>query len=122
MFPIVRDFTNALAYGNEPSVGMMGTIAKEMTKAVKDAGQLAEGKPVNKDWLAHLTTAVGISTGLGGPQIGKTAGFLADLYSGKDKVNEPAVGVLGSTKGHFPAFNAYRQGLRTGHSKPRVFK
>ena len=101
----LREITNSLAYGNEPSVGMLGTVMKAGAQTIRDiAKSTSSAGAVSKDWLIHTATAIGMLTGVGGTQIGKTGSFAKDLASGKENPQN---------------FNAFRQGLRTGHSKAR---
>lgn len=104
----MRDVTNAVANGYEPSVGLIGTVMKSATNAARDIkNAAATGKTISKDWMTHAATALGMATGIGGTQYGKTGSFMKDLATGTEK-----------PKG----FNEYRQGFRTGHSKARIHK
>lgn len=103
----IRDITNALAYGNEPSVGLLGTVSHAIWSAGQDIARLGSGQVVSKNWMIHAGTALGMATGMGGTQVGKTGSFVKDLLRGSEKNL---------------SFDQLRQGLRTGHSKPRVQK
>ena len=103
----LREATNALAGGYEPSVGMLGTVMRAGAATAKDIFKsTSPGAQVSKDWLIHSATALGVLTGVGGTQPGKTLSFMKDMASGKERPQ---------------TFNEYRQGLRTGHSKARKF-
>ncbi len=102
----LRDVTNAIAGGYEPSVGLIGTVGKSLANIGRDINRIGAGRTVRKDWMTDLTTGAGFATGIGGPQYGKTLGFITDLITGKETPK---------------TFNEYRQGLRTGHSKARAF-
>lgn len=102
----LRDITNGIAGGYEPSVGLLGTVMKSMTNLGRDINRLGTGKALRKDWMTDLATALGFATGIGGPQVGKTGGFIVDLATGKERPR---------------TLNEYRQGLRTGHSRARSF-
>lgn len=103
----LREVTNAAANGYEPSVGMIGTIIKAGVATAKDiAASTSPKAAISKDWLIHTATALGVLTGVGGTQVGKTGSFVKDLATGQERPQ---------------GFNAYRQGLRTGHSKARKF-
>lgn len=110
----VRDLTNALASGYEPSVGLIGTVARSLTNQARDLRNAIMEKKVSKDWIIHTATALGMATGVGGSQIGKTGSFLRDVARGADVPRN----ILTETNWQ----DEWRQGLRTGHSKPRVFK
>lgn len=103
----LRELTNGLAGGYEPSTGMLGVVTKETTKVAKDiARSTTPDAAVSKNWLVHSATTIGILTGVGGSQPGKTVSFLKDLASEQERPR---------------SFNEYRQGLRTGHSQARKF-
>lgn len=101
----VRDITNAAFYGYEPSVGLVGTVGKSLTDIARDAKAAGFQKTVSKDWLTHMATALGMATGIGGTQVGKTATGVVGLETGRERPR---------------SFNEYRQMLRTGHTKARV--
>lgn len=103
----LREATNALAGGYEPSVGLLGTVMKSASQTAKDIYKsTSTGASVSKDWLIHTATAIGMLTGIGGTQVGKTGSFIKDLAVSRERPR---------------TFNEYRQGLRTGHSKARKF-
>lgn len=101
-----RELTNGLASGYEPSTGMLGTLFKAGTETAKDiAKATSTGAQVSKNWIIHTANSIGMLTGIGGSQVGKTGSFLNDLRTGRENPQ---------------TFNQLRQGLRTGHSKPRI--
>lgn len=102
----VRDITNAAAHGYEPSVGLLGTLGKEIAGTGREMARVGAGKELSKNWLIHAFTALGFATGLGGAQLGKTSSYLKDRATGAER--KPR------------SFSELRQGLRTGHSKPRI--
>jgi hypothetical protein len=105
--PGLRDFTNALASGYEPSVGFLGTVAKTIADTAKDVSKsLQAGKTVSQNWLVHTATAIGLATGIGGSQFGRTGSYLKDRATGRERTPR--------------TWDELRQGLRTGHSKSRV--
>jgi hypothetical protein len=105
--PGLRDFTNAIASGYEPSVGFLGTVAKTIADTGKDINKSVQaGKKVSQNWLIHTATAIGLATGVGGSQFGRTASYIKDRFTGKEPTPR--------------TWSELRQGLRTGHSKPRV--
>jgi hypothetical protein len=101
----IRDFTNALASGYEPSVGLLGTVSKSLTNFGRDLAKVGAGKTLSKDWITHLATAIGFASGLGGTQVGKTVTGLRNLLNGSEVPR---------------TFDEYRQQLRTGHKKARI--
>jgi hypothetical protein len=104
----LREVTNGLAHGYEPSTGMIGTLFKGGTEVAKDLAKATGYKAgVAKDWIRNTMTAIGFATGVGGTQLGRTGQFGYDVARGADRPR---------------TFNDYRQGLRTGHSKARKFK
>lgn len=102
----LREFTNAIAGGYEPSVGMMGILMKNLANVGRDINRGVTGRTLRKDWMTDAATFLGFTTGIGGPQMGKTGGFLTDVATGRDRPR---------------TFNEIRQGLRTGHSRARNF-
>lgn len=105
--PGLRDFTNAIASGYEPSVGFLGTVAKTIADTGKDINKsMQAGKMVSQNWLIHTATALGFATGIGGSQFGRTGSYLKDRATGKERTPK--------------TWGELRQGLRTGHSKPRI--
>lgn len=103
----LREVTNGLASGYEPSTGMLGVMVKAGTQTAKDINRSSTaGAALSKSWLIHSATTVGVLTGVGGTQPGKTISFLKDLATGREQPR---------------TFNEYRQGLRTGHSQARKF-
>jgi hypothetical protein len=99
----MRDMTNAAFSGYEPSIGLLGTVMKSISDTAKDIHKSGTGQ-LSKDWMIHSFTALGMLTGVGGSQVGKTGSFVKDLATGRERPR---------------TFNEYRQGLRTGHSKAR---
>lgn len=103
----VREITNAVAGGYEPSVGMLGTLMKGAQAIARDAYKYGIGKSVSKDWLTHATTALGFATGIGSSQVGRTGTFSVGYFQGRERPVSLA---------------EWRQGLRTGHVKARKIK
>ncbi len=102
----LRELSNGLASGYEPSVGMLGTIFKAGAETAKDLSKATSaGAQASKNWIIHTATAIGMLTGVGGSQVGKVASFGKDLATGREQPQ---------------TFNQFRQGFRTGHSKARV--
>jgi hypothetical protein len=102
----LRELSNGLASGYEPSVGMLGTIFKAGTESAKDlARATSTGAAVSKNWIIHTANSIGFLTGVGGSQVGKVGSFANDLRTGREQPQ---------------TFNQYRQGFRTGHSKARI--
>lgn len=102
----VRELTNGLASGYEPSTGLLGTLGRGVNDTVQDLKRATGLKAgVAKNWIIHTATALGYLTGVGGTQIGKTGQFTKDLMTGQERPQN---------------FNDYRQGFRTGHSKARM--
>jgi hypothetical protein len=104
----VRDVTNAAAHGYEPSVGLLGTLSKEIAGTGREMARVGAEKELSKNWLIHAMTALGFATGLGGAQLGKTSSYLKDRFTGAERGPK--------------SWAELRQGLRTGHSKPRIHK
>ena len=102
--PVGRDFTNAAAGGYEPSVGLLGTVYRNMASFAKDVRNKGMGKTVSADWLTHLMTALGMATGIGGTQVGKTITGVSGAVTGRERPRD---------------LTEYRQLLRTGHTRPR---
>jgi hypothetical protein len=104
----VREFTNGLAGGYEPSTGMIGTLFKGIHQSVEDLKKASGTKAgATKNWIMHTATTLGFLTGVGGAQLGRTGQFLKDVATGQDRPQ---------------SLDDWRQGLRTGHSKARIFK
>jgi hypothetical protein len=101
--PGARDFTNAVAGGYEPSVGLLGTVYRNLSSFANDVKNKGVGKTVNQDWLTHLMTTFGFATGVGGTQVGKTLTGIGGLATGRERPQGQA---------------QYRQLLRTGHTRP----
>lgn len=117
-FVVSREATNALAGGHEPSVGLFGTVMKAAWQTGDDIARSTSAKAaVSKDWLIHTFTALGMLTGAGGTSLGKAVSFEKDILTGREK---PLMWGVGD-QDYLP-FNQYRQGFRTGHSKPRIHK
>lgn len=101
----LRDFTNAASRGQNPAMGLIGTVATELAKAGADVKRAFEsGKKMSDNWIIHAATILGFATGVGGVQPGRTGSFGVDVVTGKERPR---------------GFNQWRQGLRTGHSKAR---
>lgn len=103
----LRDITNAALGGYDPSIGMTGILLKTMSDTGKDIQRLGAKGAATRDWMIHSFSALAALTGVGGAQVGRTANFVKDLTTGQERPR---------------TFNDYRQGLRTGHSKARMFK
>lgn len=104
--PGLRDFTNAVAGGYEPSVGFLGTIYKNIYQTAKDMNK------ASKDWITHVVTSIGFATGMLGSQYGRVATYLKERMVGRERTPVPPQTLR--------QFNELRQGFRTGHSKPRI--
>lgn len=102
----VRDITNGLASGYEPSVGLLSTLYKELSKTATDIKNSSTNQAkLSKDALAHAFTALGFATGIGGQPLGKAVQFQRDVITGRERPKN---------------FNEWRQGYRTGHTKARI--
>ncbi|HEX4500587.1 MAG TPA: hypothetical protein VH187_05355 [Scandinavium sp.] len=103
MIPGVREVSNWVLDGREPSVGMLTTAARTAQAARTDAQHLITGKKLSENWATHFTAAIGGGLGIGGPQVGRTGTFTVDYLHGK---NQPVT------------FDQWMRALFTGHAKP----
>lgn len=99
----VRDASNFLLNGYDPSIGTIGTLAQIVKHSRDDARKTMQGKRA-RDGIAHSLTLLGAMTGVGGLSPGKTIQFGVDVARDKDRPK---------------TLKDVRQGLRTGHSKAR---
>lgn len=82
----LRDITNwatAPTVNTDPSLGMLGSIAKEGTKLHRDIKNMWNKAPANKDWFTHVTTSLGFITGWGGTQVGRFGTAAGELARGR---------------------------------------
>lgn len=106
--PGLRDFTNAIAGGYEPSTGFLTMLSKNLYQTGQDIKKSLEGKQVSRNWFTHLATTLAFATGVGGAQFGRTGTYIKNRMTGAERPPR--------------TWTELRQGLRTGTSKPRIVK
>ena len=75
----------SLALGYEPTAGAIGIMFQNLARAGKDLYRyMATGKG-SRDWLKHVTGAIGMMTGIGGVQLGADAQKAADFMTGEEE-------------------------------------
>lgn len=104
-FILLREVTTGMAYGNEPSTGLIGTIFKELANTARDIYKAGAGQNVSKNWLTHAITSIGIFFGVGSAQVGRAATGIKGLITGAERPQNQA---------------DWQQLLRTGSTKARV--
>jgi hypothetical protein len=100
----LRDLTNSIYSGYEPSVGLLGTAMKAVYNTAQDVYKTGLRKNVSNNMITHSFTALGMATGLGGAQIGKTVQGLTHYEQGTERPR---------------TFDEWRQMLRTGSAKEK---
>ncbi len=82
----VRDIAHAMLSGHDPSVGLISTGYKTVADVVRD---LKKDRPLNKEHagnlIQHGVTVFGAATGLTNAQEGKSARFIYDYTTGKQR-------------------------------------
>lgn len=107
--PILRDFTNAWRAGVDPGTGFLGTASRALSNIAKDMAKAASaGKRASENWMINAATAIGFATGMVPSQAGRTGSYVKDRITGKERTPR--------------SWEELRQGLRTGHSKPRIMR
>lgn len=86
--PVVRDVANTAerklrgeyaTYGSTP----LTILAETVQRGVKSTGKLIEGEEIEGRDIKNQAMAIGFLFGLPGNQVGKTTGFIKDVYDGR---------------------------------------
>ncbi len=104
----IREITNAVAHGREPSVGMLSSIAKTLNDAYNDISRDISGKSLGPKAMMHKFMAGAALTGYGGIESARIISFLTDRSKGRE--------------GPIKSWDELDQVLKTGRTKPRVHK
>jgi hypothetical protein len=104
MFIGIREITNAISLGIEPSVGFIASAGHMLASLSKDIFQTGIRKSISKDFMQHLFGTIGMATGFGGDQLGRTLGFGTGYVQGTEKPKD--------------VFE-FGHGVRYGHAKER---
>lgn len=85
--PGFRDLAEAFIGGRDPTVGLYSTAAKMLTDTFKDVskGEVSFNKAHAGKTLKHTITAFGAVSGLTNAQEGRTAEFVYDYATGKQR-------------------------------------
>jgi hypothetical protein len=82
----IRDVTQAILTGHDPSMGLIGTMFKTGSDVSRDiVTQATKGKDRAGKIIEHGAAALGAATGLATAQMGRTAEFAYNVATGKDK-------------------------------------
>ena len=103
-FPGVREITNAIAGGREPSVGLWSTAGRSVWQFARDISKTMAGDDQSADWIVHYATMLGMGTGIGGAAPARTITGIRGRMSGEEEPESFA--------------ETIRQ-LKTGHPRPR---
>jgi hypothetical protein len=107
----LREFTNGFAGGYEPSTGMIGVASKAVYKSVEDLKKSTGVKAgAAKHWIINTATLLGIMTGAGGSQVGRTLEGNVRLAQGRVRFRPYK---------QDPTLKDLRQLQRTGDTKAR---
>ena len=98
--PFVRDITNAVLHGYEPSVGLIGTVAHQLTLAAHEAGHQTDKA------ISRLLTGLAILTGVGSQPLANKAQYDLNVVRGKETPKN---------------LSQILQGMRTGSQRPRSY-
>jgi hypothetical protein len=110
MVPYVGQFTNALIgkfthqpYDDRITVSpVVSTLDKATRGPFELYGALAEDKDLSRA-VTDMMTTLGVATGLPLGQLGKPAGYIADVYEGDVSIENPAQPLRGLAGGPVPA-------------------
>lgn len=82
----IRDVTQAILTGHDPSMGLIGTMFKTGSDLSRDiVSEATKGKDRAGRIIEHGAAALGAATGLATAQMGRTAEFAYNVATGKDK-------------------------------------
>ena len=98
--PFIRDISNAVLHGYEPSVGMLGTVAHQMTLAAHEVGKQGDKA------ISRLLTGFAMLTGIGSQPLANKAQYDVNVARGRESPRN-VLDIL--------------QGMRTGSQKPRRY-
>lgn len=84
----LRELTNWLFGGYEPTAGAIGVLFKNVAYLGKDLKLHHPG--FGRDALRHLMGFIGMAAGIGGDQLGATSEGVANLFTGAEKPRTPS--------------------------------
>jgi len=87
--PIVREVVHAVGTGHDPTIGLLGTAAKGYTDFFRQVNPNKEVHDVGKI-IQNIGTVAGISTGVGGTQVGRWGRFVYDFMQDEQTPSGPA--------------------------------